>query len=85
MSTTKLIEWAAGPPPCVGWWNASSRNDEFARRWWNGRAWSAACWVGDSAHTMQCAKLKIAKRETQLLIRWRGLARDPKETANVRR
>lgn len=85
MSAAKLTDWASGPPPSVGWWNASTREDPDARRWWSGRVWSAACWPGDSAHTEQCAKLKKAKRDTQKLIRWRGLAHDPKETANVGR
>ena len=40
--------WHSGPPPHVGWWNASSatyvdrwnptRNNVW--RWWNGHAWS---------------------------------------------
>lgn len=34
--------WHSGPPPHVGWWNASVQRDDTAWRWWNGAAWSMA-------------------------------------------
>lgn len=45
----KDFEWHSGPPPHVGWWNASINRDETAWRWWNGRHWSMPAFVGDSA------------------------------------
>jgi len=35
-------KWYKGPPPHVGWWNASLMNDPRAWRWWNGRHWSTS-------------------------------------------
>ena len=32
--------WHDGPPPHIGWWNASSIRDARAWRWWNGKHWS---------------------------------------------
>ena len=36
-------EWHSGPPPHVGWWNASYTtgvNREMVWRWWDGKNWS---------------------------------------------
>lgn len=35
--------WHSGPPPHIGWWNASNRQDPTAWRWWDGSCWSLAC------------------------------------------
>jgi hypothetical protein len=32
--------WHKGPPPHVGWWNASWGQSERDWRWWNGKNWS---------------------------------------------
>ena len=32
--------WHSGPPPSIGWWNASVKQDRTAWRWWNGKGWS---------------------------------------------
>lgn len=34
--------WHKGPPPHVGWWNASLAQDEDCWRWWDGEEWSIA-------------------------------------------
>ena len=34
--------WHKGPPPHVGWWNASTDDNENVWRWWNGEYWSQA-------------------------------------------
>lgn len=39
---TDLV-WRDGPPPHIGWWNASLIKDVDAWRWWNGVGWSEAC------------------------------------------
>jgi len=36
--------WHAGPPPHVGWWNASMNKDELCWRWWDGAQWSIPAW-----------------------------------------
>jgi hypothetical protein len=35
-------QWHSGPPPHVGWWNASAMQNVFTWRWWDGRVWSRA-------------------------------------------
>jgi hypothetical protein len=40
--------WHKGPPPHVGWWNASWANDLTAWRWWNGKHWSHVAYPEDS-------------------------------------
>lgn len=37
--TSKRV-WNSGPPPHIGWWNASTCNDARGWRWWNGKGWS---------------------------------------------
>ena len=34
--------WHNGPPPHVGWWNASWCRLETSWRWWDGKTWSLA-------------------------------------------
>lgn len=41
--------WNAGPPPHVGWWNASISQDENAWRWWDGVQWSRSAMPGETA------------------------------------
>lgn len=33
-------KWHKGPPPHIGWWNASMSRDNHLWRWWDGRQWS---------------------------------------------
>ena len=35
-------EWHSGPPPYIGWWNASRNEapDPDTWRWWDGKHWS---------------------------------------------
>lgn len=33
-------KWHKGPPPHVGWWNASSCRLNQSWRWWDGTCWS---------------------------------------------
>ena len=40
LATENDREWHSGPPPYVGWWNASNTKNLGAWRWWNGEAWS---------------------------------------------
>lgn len=41
-STENTRVWHEGPPPHVGWWNASTTKDHAAWRWWDGKQWSRA-------------------------------------------
>lgn len=55
--------WHSGPPPHVGWWNASACYDDDAWRWWNGECWSPSVYAYEpiravvraaSMHTVFC-------------------------------
>lgn len=39
-STQENRVWHSGPPPHVGWWNASALRYDTLWRWWNGSTWS---------------------------------------------
>lgn len=34
--------WRSGPPPHIGWWNASLDQMHESWRWWDGEKWSVA-------------------------------------------
>ncbi len=38
-------KWHSGPPPHVGWWNASVECSPKSWRWWNGVCWSISARV----------------------------------------
>lgn len=37
-------KWRKGPPPHIGWWNASNAKVLNVWRWWNGEQWSVAAY-----------------------------------------
>lgn len=43
-------KWLSGPPPSVGWWNASDSQAHFVWRWWNGHCWSTRAHEGNNQH-----------------------------------
>ncbi len=42
--------WHKGPPPYVGWWNASDCHNHNSWRWWNGKYWSWAYFPDETPH-----------------------------------
>ena len=63
--------WHAGPPPHIGWWNASVAGLGYVWRWWNGGWWSDPVHFTDSCHN---AELHAAQRAVggniQNCIKW---------------
>lgn len=47
--TSNVRVWRSGPPPSIGWWNASVSKAEDCWRWWNGEKWSRPAWPEFSA------------------------------------
>jgi hypothetical protein len=45
-STKEKRIWHSGPPPHVGWWNASTELYPHYWRWWTGTAWSCRALAG---------------------------------------
>jgi hypothetical protein len=50
-------KWHKGPPPHVGWWEASTNQNRNVWRWWCGSSWSE---FSTPCETPYCASL-IAK------------------------
>ena len=50
--------WHKGPPPHVGWWNASAMHLNDCWRWWDGQIWSEPAYPHQSANSAAvCADL----------------------------
>lgn len=50
--------WHNGPPPHIGWWNASNAHVKTVWRWWDGRRWSVLACEGDQPDTVAyCASI----------------------------
>lgn len=51
MNDTKQLTrvWHSGPPPHVGWWNASIFRFHEVWRWWDGKSWSIVADETDTA------------------------------------
>jgi len=58
--------WNQGPPPHIGWWNASISHSSSAWRWWNGSHWS---FVAYDDYTATRARHQAAKL-TRADIEW---------------
>lgn len=65
--------WRTGPPPHVGWWNASDVRLCDAWRWWNGAYWSevvfADLWEGSDLDRVT-AVAEIQNVGPQSSIEW---------------
>ncbi len=60
--------WHKGPPPHIGWWNASRIGATDCWRWWDGGCWSAPVWDGGGAcYAGVTAKIKDPE---QSIIEW---------------
>ncbi len=60
-------KWQSGPPPHVGWWNASAECSIDVWRWWDGKHWSAAVFSEDRKATVS----GLSQRKTEHAgIRW---------------
>lgn len=44
-----MLDWHKGPPPHVGWWEASRFSERGIWRWWDGFCWSLGANEFDSA------------------------------------
>lgn len=61
MSTVRT--WHKGPPPHVGWWNASRYGHLANWMWWNGSEWS--CSVGECADAKRAGQISALKNPYQ--------------------
>lgn len=70
VETLKPRTWHKGPPPHVGWWNASRNRMHFIWRWWDGEQWSID--VRDDYHAQGAAGYAVcrAPERFQQFIEW---------------
>ena len=61
--------WYGGPPPHVGWWNASKGNDPEVWRWWDGKYWSVMALPHLDAKKAGLAAKTRTKEQGR--VRWR--------------
>lgn len=66
-STENTRIWHNGPPPHVGWWNASVSKRADAWRWWDGECWSHV--VYEHEHEMR-ADYQAARTSSKTDIEW---------------
>ena len=68
MSTKRV--WNSGPPPHVGWWNASATESDRYWRWWDGVRWSKPAISTDHPRIVAVlAKTKSDIRDPSI-IKW---------------
>lgn len=60
--------WHKGPPPHIGWWNASNGRYFIAWRWWNGKQWSVAAYPDYALRDI--ARVARKPNANQKLIEW---------------
>lgn len=72
--------WHKGPPPHVGWWNASNGRVREVWRWWDGFAWSFPAVEGQTAKfaAKQISKPNNLYGEVEWTHRWPAGARVPR-------
>lgn len=68
--TSNVRVWRSGPPPAIGWWNASFNRSNDAWRWWDGNCWSLPAYPDYSADQAAAAaaqsRVKSHKHEVPL-------------------
>jgi hypothetical protein len=65
-----MTTWHKGPPPSVGWWPASTCDQDGVFRWWNGEWWSVVAFDDMTADQAE-ESAKIAEElPGQKYIEW---------------
>lgn len=59
--------WHRGPPPHIGWWNASSNRNPEMWRWWDSEGWSRPA---PSNYSAEEAALEANASATAWWIEW---------------
>lgn len=70
-SPTPDLIWHDGPPPHVGWWNASRYKAPRSWRWWDGADWSIAVNEDYGAPEVANAVLYLDMTLQEDPIKWR--------------
>lgn len=80
MTDRNPIKWHSGPPPHVGWWNASNARVHNCWRYWNGSRWSEYATSHFSAERAQRAAMHPDRKGDPIewCWRWETNARVPR-------
>lgn len=62
------LTWNSGPPPSIGWWQASWSKNPKVLRWWDGKEWSVA--VPEERTSKEAAELALVKSVFFSNIEW---------------
>lgn len=62
--------WHSGPPPHVGWWNASAMTNDNVWRWWDGKQWSKIVFDTELPKAAGKKTLKKLPKDLQSTIEW---------------
>ena len=62
--------WHKGPPPHIGWWNASLGRSCDAWRWWDGTKWSISATPSMSSWQAAAKSEYKSNGEVQRQIEW---------------
>lgn len=66
-----MRQWHSGPPPHIGWWEASAFRNENVWRWWDGHCWSAPVSQDcGPVHAARLATCKVGDRAWAVPIEW---------------
>lgn len=69
--TSNVRKWQEGPPPAIGWWNASVSKSLSTWRWWDGREWSRpVCQENPIKHVLRMAAQKRSYASSLSPIFW---------------
>ena len=70
LATKDDREWHSGPPPHVGWWNASQTKHNGSWRWWNGSSWSRDVHQNDGPAWASAHAMWVETAEINAIIKW---------------
>ncbi len=64
------FKWHKGPPPYIGWWNASSGRCSTHWRWWDGKQWSVIVFSKEPAHLAAAISAYPCAKSQAPFIEW---------------
>ena len=70
--------WHSGPPPHVGWWNASNTRNPNIWRWWDGKNWSFGFRPHHLVEHADCSKVAPHYYPIEWTDHWPSNARVPR-------
>jgi hypothetical protein len=80
----RKIIWNSGPPPHVGWWEASAGRHLNTWRWWDGTDWSNAAYPDfQTKNAVRQAKHKWRHGRIEWTTRWPNNARVPRINPSI--